>query len=81
MLVYVNTNDESRLKNSKKIIAESIAEVYGIRPAESIFDNWVTNYDEFFYDTDNNKLLFYKSRTAGYWKPDGDVLEAYKSSI
>lgn len=78
MIVYVNSNDESNLKKSKKAISESIAENYGIGPAESIFDNWVTNYDEFLYDIDKNNLIFYKPRTAGYWKSDNEILKDYK---
>ena len=76
-LIYVNCNDESKLQKNKKTVSESIAESVGISTAESMFNEWIINYDSFLYDTGKHKLLFYKPRVSGDWKADTNNLNDY----
>lgn len=67
--------------DSKNTVIKHFAHIYSVGKATMMVNDWFNNYEIFVYyidyDSDVCDLLFYKSRTAGYWKQSGDNIYKY----
>lgn len=68
---------ETHITNMNSVISE-IAMNIGVPLATARVQKWFQEYSAFTYDSYNGNLLFYKTRYAGYWEMDKNVIDYKK---
>ncbi len=68
---------ESHTSNLNLVISD-IALIIGVATATVKVQKWFQEYSSFVYDSKNGNLVFFKSRYAGYWEMDKNLLDYKK---
>ena len=68
---------ETHITNINEVISD-IAMMCGVSPATMIVQKWFKEYSAFAYDSKACNILFFKSRFAGHWDMDKNLLQYKK---